>query len=179
MGGQHIYLADPKRAVHIEYTGRHIEVIDPEDGFHAGASPYFSSPKMTPHCNVLTDETDPQFIYFVAKARGQFRMERWHELFQMKKPLTIDELPSMLGDHGGRGTGAITEDIEGACPQGSDYTICVHGRPSKGHAGSTSGTKGSFHASSFSNISQPDKLKYWIAFGNPCEAGFISFQPPK
>jgi len=69
MGGQHIYLADKKRAVHIEYAGKHVEVIEPESGFDAGSSPYFSSPRMTPHCNVLVDETDPKFRWRVAKKR--------------------------------------------------------------------------------------------------------------
>lgn len=178
MGGQHIYLADPKRAVHIEYTGKRVEIIDPESGFDAGASPYFSSPKMTSYCNVIIDETDPNFSYMVAKKRGMFRMERWHALFEQKKPLSLEDIPSMTGDHGGRGSGLIQEHMEGACPQGSDYTICVHGGPSHGRGG-TSGTVGSFHASSFSNISQPDKLKFWMAFGSPCEAGYVPFRPPR
>ncbi len=178
MGGQHIYLADPKRAVHIEYTGKRVEVIDPESGFDAGSSPYFSSPNMTPSCNVLVDETDPHFSYMTAKKRGVFRMERWHELFNQKKPISIEDIPSMAGDHGGRGSGIIQESIEGACPQGSDYTICAHGKPSHGRGG-TSGTVGSFHASSFSNISQPSERKFWLAFGNPCEAGYVPFKPPK
>jgi len=169
MGGQHIYLADKKRAVHIEYAGKHVEVIEPESGFDAGSSPYFSSPRMTPHCNVLVDETDPRFSWRVAKKRGVFRMERWHELYEKHKPLSLEKMPTLLGDHGGRGTGLIQEHIEGACPQGSDYTICAHGTRTK---------SGSFHASHFSNISQPDKLKLWIAAGNPCECGFFPFTPP-
>lgn len=178
MGGQHIYLADKKRAVHIEYAGRKIEVIEPENGFDAGSSPYFSTPKTREWCNVISDMTDPLYGYHVAKARGVFRMERWHELFQMHKPLTIEKIPELLGDHGGRGTGLIQEQIEGACPQGSDYTICAHGSRSRG-TGGTGGTATSFHASSFGNISQPSKLKFWVAFGNSCEAGFVPFKPPK
>ncbi len=178
MGGQHIYLADKKRAVHIEYAGRNIEVIDPESGFDAGSSPYFSTPKTREWCNVISDITDPLYGYHVAKARGVFRMERWHELFQMYKPLTIEKMPTLLGDHGGRGTGLIQEHIEGACPQGSDYTICAHGKRSRG-IGGTGGTSTSFHASSFGNISQPDKLTFWVAFGNSCEAGFVPFNPPQ
>jgi hypothetical protein len=178
MGGQHIYLADKKRAVHIEYAGRNIAVIDPENGFDAGASPYFSTPKTQEWCNVISDNTDPNYGYHVAKARGQFRMERWHELFEMHKPLTIEKMPTLLGDHGGRGTGVVQEHIEGACYQGSDYTICVHGKRSRG-TGGTGGTATSFHSSSFGNISQPDKLKFWVAFGNSCEAGFVPFTPPK
>ena len=169
MGGQHIYLADKKRAVHIEYAGKHVEVIEPESGFDAGSSPYFSSPRMTPHCNVLVDETDPRFSWRVAKKRGVFRMERWHELYEAHKPLSLEKMPTLLGDHGGRGTGLVQEHIEGACPQGSDYTICAHG---------TRTESGSFHASHFSNISQPSKLKLWIAAGNPCECGFFPFTPP-
>ena len=177
MGGQHIYLADRKRAVHIEYAGRNIEVIDPESGFDSGASPYFSTPKTQEWCNVVSDETDPQYSYHVAKARGLFRMERWHELFKIHRPLTIEKIPTLLGDHGGRGTGIIQEHIEGACHQGSDFTICVHGKRSRG-IGGTGGTATSFHSSSFSNISQPEKLRFWVAFGNPCEAGFVPFKPP-
>ncbi len=178
MGGQHIYLADKKRAVHIEYAGRKIEVIDPENGFDAGSSPYFSTPKTREWCNVISDMTDPNFGYHVAKARGVFRMARWHELFQIHKPLTIEKMPTLLGDHGGRGTGIIQEHIDGACPQGSDYTICAHGKRSRG-TGGTGGTATSFHASSFGTIIQPDKGKFWVAFGNSCEAGFIPFTPPK
>ncbi len=178
MGGQHIYLADKKRAVHIEYAGSKIEVIDPESGFDSGSSPYFSTPKTREWCNVVVDETNPKWSYMVSKTRGVFRMERYHELFNMYKPLTIEKMPTIMGDHGGRGTGIIREHLEGACPQGSDFTICAHGRASRG-IGGTSGVLGSFHATSYSNISQPAKLTLWIAPGNPCEAGYFPFHPPK
>lgn len=178
MGGQHIYLADKKRAVHIEYAGRSLEILDPDNGFDAGASPCFSTSKTMEWCNVISDMTNPLYNYHVAKARGIFRMERYHELFKIHKPLTIEKIPTLLGDHGGRGTGVVQEHIEGACPQGSDFTICVHGRRSLG-TGGTGGTSTSFHSSSFSNISQPDKMRFWVAFGNPCEAGFVPFKPPK
>lgn len=177
LGGQHIYLADKKRAVHIEYAGRNIEIIEPESGFHAGSSPYFSTPKTQEWCNVMVDETDPNFNWKTAKKRGFFRMKRYHELFEEKKPLTLRKMPSILADHGGLGTGVVGESIEGACPQGSDYTICAHGRRSRG-GGGTSGTETSFHSSSFSNISCPEKLTFWVAPGNPCEAGYFPFRPP-
>jgi hypothetical protein len=178
--GSHKYIADKKRAAHIEETGKHVEVIDPESGFSAGASPYFSSPKMTTFCDVIVDETDPRFTQQRAKKRGVFRMERYHELFQQKKPLKIEDIPSILGDHGGRGTGIIQENIEGACLQGSDYTICVHGGRMKGGEASNWSLRapGSFHASAFSNISQPEKLTIYVAFGSPCEAGYVPFKPP-
>jgi hypothetical protein len=178
MGGQHILLADPKRAVHIEIAGKHFEVIEPESGFSAGSSPYFSSPKMTSYCDVLTDETDPKFSYRKAKKRGVFRMERYHELFEEKKPLRLEDVPSILGDHGGRGTGLITENMEGSCLQGSDYTICVHGKLSSYEWGEA-GHKGSFHTNCWSCIHKPDERKMYIAFGNPCEADYIPFKPPK
>ena len=178
MGGQHIYLADKKRAVHIEYAGSNIEVIDPESGFDSGSSPYFSTPKTREWCNVVVDETNPKWSYMVSKTRGVFRMERYHELFQMKKPLKLADIPSMTGDHGGRGTGIIQEHIEGFCPSGSDYTICAHGGRSRG-IGGTGGTASSFHSSSFGNISDPNKLTFWVSFGNSCEAGFVPFHPPK
>ena len=177
MGGQHIYLADPKRAGHCEYTSKRVEVIDPESGFDAGSSPYFSSPKMKPSCNVYVDETVPGFSYHLAKKRGVFRMEQYHALFKAKKPLTLEKIPSILGNHGGRGTGIIRESIEGAIPQGSDYTICVHGGSAHG-GGGPAGETGSFHSSGWSNISVPSKLKFYMAFGSPCEAGFIPFKPP-
>ena len=178
MGGQHIYLADSKRAVHIEYAGDNIEVIDPENGFDAGSSPYFSTPKTREWCNVVADETDPKWSYMVAKTRGVFRMERYHELFKQHRPLTVEKMPTILGDHGGRGSGIVREYMEGACPQGSDFTICAHGRPSRG-IGGTSGVAGSFHASSYSNISDPARLTLWIAAGNACEAGYFPFHPPR
>jgi hypothetical protein len=178
MGGQHMYIGDTKRAVHIEHTGRDVEVIDPECGFDAGSSPYFSSPRMQQFCDVMVDETDPEFTFHFAKKRGVFRMERYHELFQMKKPLKLEDLPSMTGDHGGRGTGLVQEHIEGACPQGSDYTICAHGTAGHGSEG-PQGQSGSFHANAWSVIHVPDQRKMYMAFGNPCEAGYVPFYPPK
>ena len=173
-----MYVADPKRAVHIEHAGNIVEVIDPESGFDAGSSPYFSSPKMTKYCDVLVDETDPNFGFHLAKKRGIFRMERYHKLFQMKKPLKLADIPSMTGDHGGRGTGIIQEHHEGSCPIGSDYTICAHGGPTHGEEG-PAGQTGSFHANAWSVINVPDERKMYIAFGSPCEAGYVPFHPPK
>jgi hypothetical protein len=178
MGGQHMYVGDTKRAVHIEHTGRDVEVIDPESGFDAGSSPYFSSPRMQPFCDVMVDETDPDFTFHFAKKRGVFRMERYHELFQMKKPLKLSDIPSMTGDHGGRGTGLVQEHIAGACLQGSDYTICAHGTAGHGSEG-PQGQQGSFHANAWSVIFVPDQKKMYMAFGNPCEAGYVPFHPPK
>lgn len=181
MGGQHFYMADPKRAVHIEHTGKKLEVIDPECGFDAGSSPYFSSPNMTEFCDVLVDETDPDFHFGLAKKRGIFRMERYHELFQMKKPLKLEDIPSMTGDHGGRGTGIIQEHMDGSGPIGSDYTICSHGGAgkSKNPEGHPHGQAGSYHANAWSVIHVPDKLTMYMAFGSPCEAGYVPFHPPK
>ena len=94
-------------------------------------------------------------------------MERYYELFNEKNPLKLDDVPSILGDHGGRGTGIIQENIEDACPQGSDYTICVHGSRVQGLK--------TFHSSSFSSIAVPDKKRLYLAFGSPCECGYIPF----
>lgn len=180
MGGQHIYLGDPKRAVHIEYSGKRIEVIDPEKGFEAGASSAFSHPNMKKCLPYITDMDDPRFWDLRSGIRsGIFRMERHHELFEKYKPLTLEMIPRHLGDHGGRGTGLIRESIEGACPQGSDFTICIHGSMQATSAGGSHGTMGSFRACSFSNIEIPDLRKMYIAFGNACEAGYVPLYPPK
>lgn len=183
-GGQHIYLGDKKRAVHIEYTGEHIEIMDPEEGFDAGASSAFSHHKMKNYHWYIKDIFDPRlFAPRYSLFSGLWRMERFHELFEKYKPLKLEIIPTILGDHGGRGTGLVREDMEGACLQGSDFTICVHGsqieKGATGSTGTTYGTRGSFHASSFSNIQIPDKRKMYIAFGNACECGYVPFYPPK
>lgn len=179
MGGQHIYLGDTKRAVHIEYSGKRLEVIDPEKGFEAGASSAFSHPRMKECLPYITDMDDPRFWDIRSGIRsGIFRMERYHELFAEMKPLTLEMVPKILGDHGGRGTGVIREDMEGACLQGSDFTICVHGAKTLKGRGGSHGTPGSFHAASFSNIEVPDERKMYIAFGNACESGYVPFYPP-
>ena len=180
MGAQHIYLGDTKRAVHIEYSSKRIEIIEPEKGFDAGASSAFSHPTMKKCLPYITDMDEPSFWDIRSGIRsGIFRMERFHELFEEMKPLTLEMIPKILGDHGGRGTGLIREDIEGACPQGSDFTICIHGSRTLKGPGGSHGTPGSFHAASFSNIEVPDQKKLYIAFGNSCEAGYVPFYPPK
>ncbi len=179
MGGQHLYIGDTKRAAHIEYSGKHVEVIEPENGFEAGASSAFSHPNMKKTLPYIKDMDDPEYWNIASGIRsGIFRMERYHELFQELKPLTLEMIPRILGDHGGRGTGLIREDMEGACLQGSDFTICVHGKRRLEGPGGSHGTPGSFHAASFSNIEIPDQKKMYIAFGNSCEAGYVPFTPP-
>jgi hypothetical protein len=179
--GHHMYVGDEKRAVHIEYTCDHLEVIDPEKGFEAGASSAFSSPNLKDYAFTIKDVFDPKFLHRNSLWSGMWRIGRFHDLFEELKPLTLEMIPRILGDHGGRGSGQIREDMEGVCPQGSDYTICVHGsRIGKGKGALFGGpTTGSFHSSGFSNIEVPDQRKMYIAFGSPCECGYVSFYPPK
>ena len=183
-GGKHIYLGDPKRAVHIEFTAKHIEVIDPEEGFDAGSSSIFTSPKMLPFNEgafPVEGEAAPDIYKASPRLRTIYRVERFHQLFQEKRPLKLADIPSILGDHGGRGSaGLIREWFKGAVPQGSPYTICAHGAKTPKRHGSFGGLrqKGSFHAHAYSNIEVPDIRTLYIACGNPCEAGYLPFTVP-
>jgi isopenicillin-N N-acyltransferase-like protein len=179
IAAKHLYIADTKRAVHVEFTGRHIEFLEPEEGFSPGASPTFFSPTMQQYNDVLTDETDPRFSYATAKKRGAFRMERYMELFAEKKPLTPEKCPELVSDHGGRGAGIVQDTIEGARPQPSDYTICVHGKAMR-HDQISHRKLGQigYHGVGSSRIIVPGRRTLYECFGRPCQAGFTEFKVP-
>ena len=163
----------------MEFTGRNIEFLEPEEGFSPGASPTFLSPKMKIYNEVLTDETDERFSYGVAKKRGDFRMERYLELFKEKRPLTPEMCPELLGDHGGRGAGIVQDHIEGAKTLPSDYTICVHGKAitydlQSGKQISRPG----YHGVGASHIMVPERNTLYECFGRPCQAGYAEFKVP-
>jgi hypothetical protein len=179
IAAKHLYIADTKRAVHVEFTGRHIEFLEPEEGFSPGASPTFFSPTMQQYNDVLTDETDPRFSYATAKKRGAFRMERYMELFAEKKPLTPEKCPELVSDHGGKGAGIVQDTIEGARPQPSDYTICVHGKAMR-HDQISHRKLGQigYHGVGSSRIIVPGRRTLYECFGRPCQAGFTEFKVP-
>jgi len=169
LGSSHVYIADLKRAVMLEFTGKHMAVSDPERGFIGGASPAFVNPTMKPYHSCLIDETDPRFNYTIALKRGEFRHQRYVELFEKKKPLNPEMCMELLGDHGGRGAGIVREEIYGAPPQGSDYTICPHGSGNPEHG---------FHKIGTSYIIVPDRKTMYVAFGSPCQANYVPFKVP-
>ena len=170
LGGSRVFLGDEKKGAVVEYTSKHIGVIEPDSHYQGGASPSFSNPEMGPYHRVFVDETDPRFTYGLALKRGVFRTERIHELLEERYGrLTSEMAPVICGDHGGRGTGLIRKDMDGASLQGSDYTICVHGRKS-GDA---------YHTSSWGVVLEPDLRNMYIAWGSPCQAEFVGYRVPK
>ena len=170
IGGSRVFLGDRERGAVVEYTSKHISVLEPECEYQGGASPSFVIPEMAPYHYVLVDETDPKFTYGRAAKRGIFRTERFHELLkEYYGKLTPEMVPVICGDHGGRGTGLIRNTIDGAALQGSDYTICVHG----------SKVGDAYHTSSWGAISVPDERKMYIAWGSPCQAEFVGFCVPE
>ena len=179
IAAKHLYIADTKRAVHVEFTGRHIEFLEPEEGFSPGASPTFFNPTMKQYNDVLTDETDSRFSYATAKKRGDFRMERYMELFEEKKPLSPEICPELLSDHGGKGAGIVQDTIMGARPQPSDYTICVHGKMmSYDQVSRRKISYPGFHGVGSSRIIVPERRTLYECFGRPCQSGFVEFKVP-
>ena len=169
LGGSRVFIGDTERGVVVEYTSKHLAIIDPERQYQGGASPSFSNPEMRAYHRVFVDETDPRFTYGLALKRGLFRTERIHELLEEHYGrLTPEMAPVICGDHGGRGTGLIRNDMDGACLQGSDYTICVHGSKS-GDA---------YHTSSWGVVLEPDLRRMYIAWGSPCQAEFVGYRVP-
>ena len=169
LGGSRVFIGDTERGVVVEYTSKHLAVVDPERHYQGGASPSFSNPEMGAYHRVFVDETDHRFTYGLALKRGLFRTERIHELLEERYGrLTPEMAPVICGDHGGRGTGLIRNDMNGACLQGSDYTICVHGSKS-GDA---------YHTSSWGVVLEPDLRRMYIAWGSPCQAEFVGYRVP-
>jgi len=170
LGGSRVFLGDMEKGAVVEYTSKHIGVIEPEAHYQGGASPSFSNPEMGDYHRVFVDETDPRFTYGLALKRGVFRTERIHELLiERYGSLTPEMAPVICGDHGGRGTGLIRNDVDGACLQGSDYTICVHG----------SKNGDAYHTSSWGVVLVPDHKHMYIAWGSPCQAEFVGYRVPK
>jgi len=170
LGGSRVFLGNMEKGAVVEYTSKHIAVIEPESHYQGGASPSFSNPKMGDYHRVFVDETDPRFTYGLALKRGVFRTERIHELLDERYGgLTPEMAPVICGDHGGKGTGLITNDVDGACLQGSDYTICVHG----------SKNGDAYHTSSWGVVLVPDHKHMYIAWGSPCQAEFVGYRVPR
>lgn len=169
LGASRVFLGDHERGAVVEYTNKHIEVIEPECGYQAGASPGFSNPKMAPYHYVLYDETDPKFTFHLAGKKSVFTIERYHELIkQQNGRLTPEMVPLLCGDHGGRGTRVVHNYLDGAIPQGSDYTCCIHGRK-EGNV---------YHASAFGVLLVPDQKKLYVSWGSPCQAEYVGFPVP-
>lgn len=169
LGASRIFLGDRESVALVEYTSKHLSVLKPEIGYQAGGSPSFVIPEMKPYNYVIVDETDPKWTYGVAAKKTPFLEERYHELLQERYgKLTPEMVPVICGDHGGRGTGLIRNTIDGACLQGSDYTICVHGRK----------VNDAYHASSFGILVVPDEKKMYVSWGSPCQAEYVGFCVP-
>jgi hypothetical protein len=168
--GIHKFIADPKRAVHMESwpgEGGKCVIHEPELGYHYGASPTYVAPEMQQYLNVMDDETDPDFMPSVARKRGDLRASRYDELLKLflhaYGKITPAMLPRILGDHGHPGDGWL--GVGGQGKPGDDYTICSHG---------TFSGKGDLESvAHVSQIMIPSKKTMYVAWGSPCQAEFI------
>jgi len=175
--GHHWYMADKKEGVCVDFNNRDKLFDNSGDEFIPGASPIYTNPKFRKWNYVIYDETDPNWGWHNAAKRGVYRLDRFRELYSEKRPLKLSDIPLIQADHGGRGSGVLRQEFYGSPPQGSDFTICVHGRNTR-PGNIIQGVYPKFHMTCCAHIEDHDNLKMYMAWGSPCEAGYVPYTPP-